>query len=332
MTPRRSFQLVLLSAVGLLLAALLCGAMLGSVTIAPHVVLKAMVGQAGPDAPILWTIRFPRVVFSALAGVALAVSGLLLQSVLKNPLADPGIMGISSGAALGAVIVLLVVPVASGVLPLIAFGAGMAAFGAIVVLSWDRQLSPVRLILAGVAVNAMFGVVQAILMTLYSDRLHGVIGWLNGDLSGKSWGQVGLVAAYTLPVLAVVWWLRPLLTLLVLDDEALGDLGIPVRRVRLGVASLAVLLAASVVAQAGLISFVGLIVPHFARLLVGSNYRRLLPLTMVAGALVVTAADTVARLVAAPIEIPIGTVMAIVGGPVFLGMLGRRKGAAHDSV
>lgn len=296
---------------------------MGSLHIPFSTVVWALAHPHSAQVAILWTIRFPRVAFASLVGADLAVAGLVLQTVLKNDLADPGILGISSGSALGASLILLVLPASSKILPLVAFLAGMLAFATIIGLTWHKRMSPVRLILAGVAVNAVFAGCQSALMTAYSDRLHGVIAWLNGDLSGKTWAQFQLVLAYSVPVLTLLALLTPILNILALDDQAVDSLGIPVGKWRFFTAALAVCLTAATVSQVGLISFVGLIVPHMARTLVGQAYQRLLPVTLLLGAGVVTIADTAARVCIAPLEMPIGTMMALMGGPFFLFLLHR---------
>lgn len=310
----------------LLLVSVLLSVGSGSVHIRLPEIAAILRGAATPNAAVFTQIRLPRVSLSLLAGINLALAGLLLQTVLKNPLADPGIMGINAGAAFGATLIMLLWPAATAAVPLVAFLGGMAAFLLIVGFSWRRNLSPVVLILAGVAVNTVISGGQSVLTTLFSDRLQGVVTWLNGDLSGKTWGQCGLLLVYGVPAYLTVLLLSRQLNVLILNDNAVASLGLPVRRYRLMLSSVAVYLAAITVAQVGLIGFVGLIVPHIARLLVGGNHRCLLPFTVLIGAVVVSFGDTLARTIVAPVELPVGTIMAIFGGPFFLFLLIRRKG------
>ncbi|ERL65967.1 hypothetical protein L248_2043 [Schleiferilactobacillus shenzhenensis LY-73] len=310
-------------------AVLVLSIRLGSVPIHWSELLALLGGQKTAHALVFMQIRLPRVVLSLVTGVNLALAGLLLQTVLKNPLADPGIMGISAGAAFGATVVMLLFPAAAAVIPLAAFGGGMAAFLLILAFSWRQQLAPIVLILAGVAVNTVISGGQSVLTTLFSDRLQGVVLWLNGDLSGKTWGQIGLVFAYSVPAYLLIVLLLGKLNVLSLNDTAAASLGVPVRFYRLVIAAAGVYLAAVTVAQVGLISFVGLIVPHIARLLVGGNHRVLVPFTILVGALVVSCGDTIARTIVAPVELPVGTIMAILGGPFFLFLLLRQKGGSR---
>jgi iron complex transport system permease protein len=319
---------------GLLVVALLVSVVLsvsiGSVAIHWSEMRKILSGQVTPNRMVFTEIRLPRVALSILTGINLSLAGLLLQTVLKNPLADPGIMGISAGAALGATLIMLVFPAAAAAVPIVAFAGGMGAFLLILLFAWRRSLSPVVLILAGVAVNTVISGGQSVLTTLFSDRLQGVVTWLNGDLSGKTWGQAGLVLIYSLPAYLLIGLLVDKFNVLSLNDTAVTSLGVPVRFYRLVVATLGVYLAAVTVAQVGLIGFVGLIVPHIARLLVGGNHRYLLPFTVLVGALVVSFGDTIARTIVAPVELPVGTIMSILGGPFFLFLLVRGKRGGYD--
>lgn len=323
MSERQRTALLFLLLAGILALTTLFSLSVGSVKIEISEIFQSLLGNKTDYHTILWNIRYPRVAFSLITGVNLALSGLLLQAVLKNPLADPGIMGISSGSALGATIIMLVYPVATRFVPLVAFFSGMAAFFMILALSWDTEISPLRLILSGVAVNAIIGGFQSILMTFYSDRLQGVVTWLNGDLSGLTWSRFYLVLGYSVPIYLIIILLIQRLNVLSLSDGMIYSLGISVRKYRILVSAIGVFLAAITVSQVGLISFVGLIVPHVARLLVGGNYKRLVPFTMFLGALIVALADTFARIVISPLEIPIGTIMSIVGGPFFLYLLAK---------
>lgn len=297
----------------------------GSVKIPFSEIFAILKGEQTTNYIVLMKIRFPRIVFGFLVGINLALSGLLLQTVLKNPLADPGIMGISAGATLGATIILILLPIASIYLPIVSFVSGIIAFIFILVFSWEEKVTPVRLILAGVAINAIAGGAQSFLMTMYRDRIQGVITWLNGDLAGKTWDQVWLTLIYGIPAYALVIFLLPRLNALNLSDDIVYSLGMSPRNYRIISAVIGVYLAAIVVSQTGIISFVGLIVPHLARLIVGGNLKKLLPFTIIIGCIVVVLADFISRIVLSPIEISIGTVMSIIGGPFFLYLLAKDK-------
>lgn len=293
----------------------------GSVRIPLSEIAKSLISTSTPHAEILWNVRYPRVAISLITGINLALSGLLLQAILKNPLSDPGILGINSGATLGATFVMLLFPQSSGIVPLVAFISGLLIFMIVLVISWKGNASPTRLILSGVAVNAIVSGCQSVLTTTYSERLSGVVTWINGSLSGKTWSQVGLMLGYSLPLYVIIFLLHQRLDLLSLDNQAIFSLGISIKKYRLIVACLAVSLAAITVSQVGLIGFVGLIVPHIARILAKGRFIVTIPFTMLIGCIVVALADTVARLAISPLELPIGTVMSIIGGPFFLYLL-----------
>ncbi|KZE51642.1 iron ABC transporter permease [Brevibacillus parabrevis] len=311
----------------LLLLATLLSVGLGSVQLSLWETMATVLGQ-GTEAnhTILWDIRIPRVFLALLIGANLAASGALLQAVMQNPLADPGLTGVSSGAAVTVLFIMLVVPGYSPLTPLFAIiGGGIAAL-MVYIWAWKKQggFTPVRIILSGVAVNAVFGGVIGLLSILYSDKLPAALQWMNGSLSGKSMGDVLTILPYS-----VVGWIAALLcirsaNILRLGERVAHNLGQNLNRLRFTLSLIAVYLAAISVSTVGLVGFVGLIVPHMARMLMGSDYRMNLPFGLVLGSLVLLVADTLGRTLFAPLEIPAGIVMAIVGGPYFLYLM--RKG------
>lgn len=272
---------------------------------------------------ILWNIRFPRIVSGACVGANLAVSGAILQVLMKNPLADPHIIGISSGAGLAGIFMLLFLPQMTFLLPPIAFIGAMIAAVLIYILAWKHGIEPMRIILAGVAVSTFLGAIISGLLIFYSDRIHGALLWMVGGLSARSWGDVTIIIPYTLLGILAAWYYSPTLNVLRFGSETANTLGISVERLRIILTALAALLAASAVSIAGLLGFVGLIVPHTARLLGGSNHSYVIPASALLGAIVVTLCDTVARIALAPIELPVGIIMAGLGGPFFLYLLRR---------
>ena len=315
-------SLLVLFLVAVLLAAVLSIG-LGSVRIPLDEILQSLAGGTGTHEQILRNIRLPRTIVAALTGVELALSGAILQAIMKNPLADPHIIGISSGAGLAGIVVLLLLPEAAWLVTPVAFVGAMAAAVLIYLLAWKDGIRPIRMILAGVAVSAFFGACISGLMILYSDRVHSALIWLVGGLSARSWPHVAALAPYTAigAVLALLG-ARSLNILQLGDDMALG-LGLRVEAVRLGLTAVAALLAANAVSVVGLLGFVGLIVPHTARLIIGSDYRWLLPGSAVLGAALVMAADTFARVAFAPLELPVGIILALLGAPFFLFLLRR---------
>lgn len=272
---------------------------------------------------IIENIRLPRTIVAMLVGINLALSGAILQAVMKNPLADPHIIGISSGAGLFGIFVMLVKGDAGALITPAAFVGAMLAAVLIYVLAWKHGIRPIRVILAGVAVSAFLGAGISAMLIFYSDRVHGALLWMVGGLSARSWNHVAIILPYAIVGTALAMLGTKHLNVLQLGDEVAKGLGQRVDLVRTLMTAVAALLAASAVCVVGLLGFVGLIVPHSARLLIGSDHRWLLPATALLGAAVVTASDTFARTVFAPTELPVGILMAILGAPFFLYLLRR---------
>ena len=270
---------------------------------------------------IIWNIRLPRTLPGALVGANLALSGAILQAVMRNPLADPHIIGISSGAGLAGIVVLIVWPAYLFWMTPAAFLGAMAAAVLIYLLAWKDGIRPVRIILAGVAVSAFLGAIISGILIFYSDRVHGALLWMVGGLAASSWKDVTTILPYTVIGLILSGIGAYYLNLLQLGDDMARSLGLSVEGARLGLTAVAALLAASAVSVAGLLGFVGLIVPHIVRLLVGSDYRYLIPGAAILGVATVTLSDTAARLILAPAELPVGIIMAFIGAPFFLFLL-----------
>lgn len=273
---------------------------------------------------IVYKMRLPRNILAALVGANLAVSGILLQSVMKNPLADPGITGVSSGASVAAIIILLLAPSYTKVLPIVAFIGGAIACLLVFVMAWKNGLKPGRIVLAGVAINTILGGVISFLSTMYSDRIQSAMLWLNGSLATKTWADVNMLFAYSIIGLIVSLLLIRSANVLQLGDEAATNLGFNVNLTRLLISGVAVFLAATSTAVVGVISFVGLIVPHISRMLMGSDHKYTIPFSMILGSIVLLVADTLGRTIGGSIEIPVGVIMSIVGGPFFLYLLRKR--------
>lgn len=328
--PRLSTRVaVLLSASMALSSVSVLSLQHGSVAVSGAEVWAALFGPSvasgesiGPT--IVWTLRFPRLVLGMFIGCSLALAGTILQALLRNPLADPGIIGVSTGGGLVAVILLILFPHMSSWLPLGAAVGGLVATLAIYSIAWSEgSVSPLRVILAGVALNTALASLMSLLMLLYSERVPAVLPWLAGTLSGRSWPQVALLWPYACAASVPVFFCARQLNLLLLGEEQAAALGLSVTLARLGLSALAALLAAGVVSVAGLIGFVGLVVPHLCRLLVGADHRFLLPTAALVGATLVVTADLSARTLFAPLEIPVGLLLALLGAPYFLWMLRR---------
>ena len=307
----------------LVCAAAVFSIMEGSVKIPFAEVVGALTGEPGIHGEILRNIRLPRTIVALLVGVNLALSGAILQAVMKNPLADPHIIGISSGAGLTGILVLLLLPEHGELVTPAAFVGAMGAAVLIYLLAWKNGIRPVRIILAGVAVSAFLGAGISALMILYSDRVHSALMWMVGGLSARSWPHVAMLWPYALAGTVFALLGARQLNLLQLGDEVAKGLGLSVERTRILMTAVAALLAASAVSVVGLLGFVGLIVPHAARLMLGTDYRYLLPGAALLGAAVLTASDTVSRIAFAPVELPVGILMAVLGAPFFLFLLRR---------
>ncbi|MCH4888260.1 iron ABC transporter permease [Acidaminobacter sp. JC074] len=305
---------------------LLIGISMGSLKIGIVDVIKAIFFETDTlNHNIIYNVRLPRNLAAAFVGINLALSGVTLQGVMNNPLADPGIIGISSGAGLMAFVIMILFPDYTYLVPIGAFiGAVLTTF-LIYTLAWKNGVSPVRLILSGVAVSAFLGAGINILMTFYPERVQGGLSFMIGGLSGKTWPDLILIWPYTLAAGLLSLLLSNQINLLQLGDEVATGLGLNVERIRTVFIILSALLAASAVSVAGLLGFVGLIVPHIARLIIGSDYRYLYPATIGLGGAVLVGCDTIARMMFDPIELPVGIIMAVLGAPFFLYLLREKK-------
>jgi len=273
---------------------------------------------------IVYKMRLPRNILAALVGANLAVAGILLQSVMKNPLADPGITGVSTGASVAAIIILLLLPQFTPILPLVAFIGGAFACILVFIMAYKNGIKPARIVLAGVAVNSILGGVISFLSTMYSDRIQSAMLWLNGSLATKTWSHVEMLFVYSIIGLIISLFLIRSANILQLGDDAAKNLGLNVNLTRIVICSVAVFLAGISTAVVGVISFVGLIVPHIARMIMGSDHKYTIPFSIVLGGIVLLVADTLGRTIGGAIEIPVGVIMSIFGGPFFLYLLRKR--------
>lgn len=318
----RAFFILLF--IALMAASALLSIMEGSVEVPASEIFGAFMGDAGLHEQIIWNIRLPRTIVAALVGVNLSLSGAILQAVMKNPLADPHIIGISSGAGLAGVFVMLLFPEYEHCVTPAAFLGAMMAAVFIYILAWKNGIRPIRIILAGVAVSAFLGAGISALMIFYSDRVHSALMWMVGGLSARSWPHVMMLWPYALAGSLMAFFGARHLNILQLGDDVAKGLGLRVEIVRIALTAVAALLAASAVSVVGLLGFVGLIVPHMTRLMIGSDYRVLLPGAAIFGAAVVMFSDTISRVAFSPIELPVGILMAVFGAPFFLFLLRRQ--------
>lgn len=331
----------------LLVAAVLLGAGAGALSIPPSAVLgtllhKLDLGEGWVVTPqheaVLWAIRLPRVVLALLVGAALGLSGTAMQGLFRNPLADPSLLGISAGASLAAVAVIVLenklltdVSATAGLgaylLPLVAFVG--AAFTTLFVYRVARRGGRVlvsTMLLVGVATNGLVGAITGVFTYAATDaQLRSITFWGLGSLGGASWPVVGTLAVFVVLPLLGLPRLGKALNLLALGEEPAAHLGLPVARVKWQVIGLTTLAVGASVALVGIISFLGFLVPHVLRLLAGPDHRRLLPASALGGALVLLLADTLARTAVAPAELPIGILTALLGAPIFLWLVLRES-------
>jgi iron complex transport system permease protein len=336
-TSRRVAVVAILTLIGLCLA-VVCGLAIGPTQIGTMRILGSVMSRVGIghstldtlQSTIIWQLRAPRLVLGLLAGAMLSVAGGTYQGVFRNPLADPYLLGVAAGAGLGATFAIM--DIGGGTYtptwtPLMAFAGAMAA----VAITWiiggrGLRSNAATLILAGVAVSALLTSMQTFLQQQASAQsIARVYIWLLGSLASASWSSVDLVLPYVLVCTTICVVAGRALDVMSVGEDESRSLGVPVRRVRFIVIAASSLGTAAIVSAVGLIGFVGIIVPHIVRLLVGTSYRRILPISVAFGAAFLVFADTIARTVIAPSELPLGVVTALVGAPVFVLILSLRR-------
>jgi len=316
--------------VALVPLAVLVGIGFGGAPLDPATLLHALAHphDGGDAATIVWQLRIPRVAIAATVGAALALAGALLQALLRNPIVDPYLTGISSGAG-ASIAIAATVGAAPAVIPPLGFVSGLATAVLVAVLARrGSRLDPERLVLAGVSLSALLSAI----VTLAIERLargtasEAILAWLAGSLAGRGWPELAAAAPEALLGFVIAVAAIPALNVLRLGEVRAASLGVDVVRLQWALLVAATLLTAAAVALAGLVGFVGLVIPHLARRLVGPDLRALIPASLLAGAALVVLADALARTVAAPAEIPLGVLLAFVGVPTFL-VLYLRGGA-----
>jgi iron complex transport system permease protein len=341
----RIAQRVAVAALGLaILVLVIASGSIGTVEVGLVDTTRIVVGHLVPGMPwmsdgsltmlqdqAVWQFRLPRALLAGLAGAGLALAGAIMQVIVRNPLAEPYLLGVSSGAGVGAVLVITLGSAAVGGLPLgVAAFAGALVASACVALMAQRGgvLSPTRMILSGVALGSLFSAVTSYLtLTTEAQNVFSVLFFLLGSVSAASMGSL-VVPAVAFVVACVVVGLRTrAMNALLTGDESATALGVDVNRLRAVLLVTAALLTGSVVSVSGGIGFVGLVIPHVARILVGADHRRMLPVAVLGGAAFLMLADLLSRTVAAPAEVPIGILTAVVGAPFFLWLMRRDTGA-----
>ena len=340
-----------LKVIFLLLGVLLVGSVvlsisMGAVSIPPREALRMVLYRVpvvsgliadgdvdGTRLTIVGDIRLPRIVLALLVGAALSIAGAVMQGLFQNPMADPYIVGISSGAALGATIALIgkinfwFAGLSS--VPLLAFAGALSVTFLVYGISVRGGKVPVAmLLLTGIAVGALATAITSFLMVTGGQDLYQVIFWIMGSLSARRWDHVGMILPYVVVGFVLVQLYARDLNVMLLGEEPAQHLGVHVEQVKIILLTVASLLAASAVAVSGIIGFVGLVVPHMMRMVVGPDHRRLLPASFLAGGILMVLADVLARTVIAPTEIPIGIITSLLGCPFFLFLLVRRRDTA----
>ncbi|MDD3394752.1 MAG: iron ABC transporter permease [Anaerotignum sp.] len=296
---------------------------MGSIKVTYTELFKGLFVEYNENVATIYDLRFPRIIIAMLTGAGLAVSGVLFQAVLKNPLADPGIIGISAGSAFISVLIVAFFPTWYFFTPLFSFLGGILACVLVYSLSWKAGFSPLRIILVGVAVNAVFTGLMESFGAMSGQNYTGAAAILNANISMKTWKDVHLLAGYVILGLILSLLTAARCNLLALEDKTIRSLGVNVNGLRAVISVIAVLLASITTAVAGSVSFIGLIVPHMGRLMVGSDHKYLIPFSMLLGAFTMLLADTVGRLIAYPYEISAAIIMSVVGGPFFIVLLKR---------
>ncbi|SFR42359.1 iron complex transport system permease protein [Halogeometricum rufum] len=319
----------------LLVAVVLGSAGVGAVSIPPATVTRAVVAELLPAVVpavseahrvIVVNVRLPRILLAALVGFALATAGVVMQGFFRNPMADPSIIGISSGAAVGAVATIvfpLALPFGLELQGAAFVSSVLTGFGVYLLATRDGHTPTATLLLAGVAVQTFLGAVISFMMLQSGWSLRRVVYWLMGHLSGTTWGEVGVVAAILPPLFLVLLGYANDMNVLLLGEADAHSLGIEVERTKRVLLAVSSVVTAAAVAVSGVIGFVGLVVPHAMRLLVGPDHRVLLPTSALAGASFLVATDTLAR--SGATEIPVGIVTAAIGAPFFLYLLRTRE-------
>lgn len=309
----------------LLLAILIISITTGSIRVSLPEFIQGLFSTSNENVEVIKDLRLPRILISMFAGAALAVAGVLFQAIMRNPLADAGIIGISSGAQFTYILGVTLFPTLFFWSPLFAFLGGALACFLVFSFSWKSGLNPLRLILIGVAINAVFTGLTETFNYRGSYSVTSVNSATTSTLSMKTWNDVEIMAIFGGIGLLLAFLTYASCNLLALQDKTVKSLGVPVMRLRIFIAGVAVLLAATASAIAGMIAFIGILIPHIGRQLVGTDHKLLIPFSAIAGALLLLLADTLGRTVIAPNEIPASIIMAIIGGPFLIFLLRRSE-------
>ena len=298
---------------------------IGTIEFTPREVLRAIfVDDGSPSRLIIWNLRFPRILTGGLVGICLALSGCVLQGVMRNNLASPSTIGVTGGASFVGYLTLVAFPAYSYLLPIGSIVGAFVTTMLIYALAYQKGVSPVRMILSGMAVSALFGAFNDIIKTLFAESLGNASGFLVGGLNGCGWKSFQMILPYALAGLLVCLFLPSKMNILMLGDETANALGLRTELFRFLLIAVSSLLSGAAIAAVGMLSFVGLIVPHIARLLVGSDYRYLFPASVFLGFSLIVICDTIGRVIMPPGEVPVSIIISFIGAPFFLFLLRSR--------
>lgn len=334
------WKLIIISLTVILALTIILSAALGPANIPPSVILKILASKIsllnnpanslGIEETIVFEIRLPRIILAMLVGAALSVAGVTFQGLFKNPMADPYVIGVSSGAALGATLAVVLglelefFGLSS--IPLMAFiGALTATFMVYNIAKVGHTLPVSTLLLSGIAVGSFLSAITMLIMMMAGERLHQIVFWLMGGLSARNWSHVKMVLPFIFLGTAIIYFFARDLNIMLLGEESAQHLGIEVKKLTKIMLVFASLIAAAAVSVSGLIGFIGLVVPHIMRILVGPDHRILLPSSAIAGSIILITSDTVARTAISSTEIPVGIITAFFGAPFFIYLLRKRK-------
>ena len=280
--------------------------------------------EGSPARLIIWNLRFPRILTGGLVGICLALAGCVLQGVMRNNLASPSTIGVTGGASFVGYLTLVAFPAYSYLLPVGSIVGAFVTTMLIYALAYQKGVSPVRMILSGMAVSALFGAFNDIIKTLFAESLGNASGFLVGGLNGCGWKSFQMILPYALAGLLVCLFLPSKMNILMLGDETANALGLLTELFRFLLIAVSSLLSGAAIAARGMLSFVGLIVPHIARLLVGSDYRYLFPASIFLGFSLIVICDTIGRVIMPPGEVPVSIIISFIGAPFFLFLLRSR--------
>lgn len=325
-SPSTTYKITLIIVLFILgFIAMLASVCLGTMNFSVQESLRAVfVEDDSPARLIIWNVRLPRIICGGLVGICLSLAGCILQGVMRNHLASPSTIGVTSGASFIGYLTLVAFPGYYYLLPVGSIIGGFFTTMGIYLLAYNKGVSPIKMILSGMAVSAVFGALNDIIRSFFPEKLANATGFLIGSLNGVAWNNFSIILPYALIGILLCLFLPSKMNILMLGDEMANSLGVRTESFRLFLIVVSSLLAGAAISVAGLINFVGLIVPHIARLLVGSDYKYLFPASIAIGYMLIIICDLIGRMVLPVGEISVSVVLSFVGAPFFLYLLRSR--------